>query len=416
MKRKLALGCAIAVLAASGAVAGERPVVIHAGELLDGKGAVQRDVTITVEGSKITRVEPGAVAPADYDFAALTVMPGLIDTHTHITKTFNKQGRATEDGDTPTELGLKRAENVWVTLMGGFTTIQSIGSDDDFALRDAINSGRLPGPRLLTSGEPFGNPKATPEEIRAYVRATKAKGADVIKIFASKSSREGGAPTLTDAQLDAACNEAKRLGIRTWVHAHAAAAVKQATLAGCWAVTHARFVTQDVLDLMVERGTYIEPSWGVVQQNYMANADKYIGIGNYTKAAVAAMKPYQATTPAVWKMMVQTKGLNILSGTDAVAGAEGHNIEEIIWRVQKGQPAMDALVDAMSTDAVALGLGESVGTIAPGMEADIIAVAGDPLKDITVMRDVRFVMRGGKVFKNVTTPAASKPIDSGTDQ
>jgi len=417
--KRLAGVAALALAMASPAHAGDEarekpvtiPVTIHAGQLLDGKGGANRDMTITVADGKIVSVEQGSPRPADYEFGSLTVLPGLIDTHVHITKLFNNEGRATDEGLTDEERALKWAENVWITLMGGFTTVQSVGSDDDFALRAAIANGRLPGPRLLTSGKPFGDPSATPEQIRAYVREAREKGADVIKIFASKSSREGGGPTLTDAQLGAACGEARRLGLRTWVHAHAAAAVRQASEQGCYAVTHGRFVTQDVLDLLARNGTYLEPSWGVVQQNYMAHVANYVGIGNYTQEALERMLPYQATTPPVWHMMLATRGLKILSGTDAVAGAEGHNVEEIIWRVDHGQAPMDAIVDATSTDAEALQLGDRIGTIAPGMEADIIAVGGDPLQDITALRDVRFVMKGGKVYKHVETPDPSPPID-----
>jgi imidazolonepropionase-like amidohydrolase len=366
------------------------PITIHAGELIDGKGKVMRDMTITVLGTKITGVKPGKTPAPTYEFAKLTVLPGLIDSHVHITAHFNDEGRATDKGESGEVQGLKWAENAYKTLMGGFTTIQSIGSDEDYPLRKAIAGGRLPGPRLLTSGQPINNPKMTPDEIREFVRKTKANGADVVKIFASKSSREGGAPTMTDAQMEAACGEAKAIGIRTWVHAHAAAAVRQAINAGCYAITHARFTTQSELDLAAARGVFIEPSWGVVQQNYLAHQPNYEGIGNYSKDAFAEMKRYQPSTPAVWRMMLGTKGLKILSGGDTNAGAEGHNVEEIVWRTV-----------ATSADAAALGLGAVTGSIAAGMEADIIAVAGDPLKDITALRNVKFVMKGGTVYKNV---------------
>jgi imidazolonepropionase-like amidohydrolase len=390
------------LLALTGAVAASAaPVTIYAGELIDGKGGVSRGMTITVDDGKIVAVAKGRPAAPSYDFAKLTVLPGLIDTHVHITAHFNDAGRATDKDETGEQKGLKWAENLNATLMGGYTTIQSIGSDDDYLLRAAVQRGRLAGPRLLTSGQPISNPKMTPDEIRAFVDKTKANGADVVKIFASKSSREGGAPTLTDAQMQAACGEAKKIGIRTWVHAHAAAAVRQAIVAGCYAVTHARFVTQAELDLAAQHGTYIEPSWGVVQQNYIAHQANYEGIGNYTKDAFDNMREYQATTPAVWRMMLGTKGLKILSGGDTNAGAEGHNVEEIVWRVQNGQKPMEAIVDSTSTDAGALGLGDTIGTIKAGMAADIIAVEGDPLRDITALRQVRFVMKGGKVFKNI---------------
>lgn len=376
------------------------PITIHAGSLIDGKGAVMRDMTITVIGTRISAVSKGRPAHPTYDFAALTVLPGLIDSHVHITAHFNDEGRATDKGESGEQQGLKWAENVYKTLMAGFTTVQSIGSDEDYPLRRAIAGGRLPGPRLLTSGQPINDPRMTPAEIRAFVDKKKADGSDVIKIFASKSSREGGAPTMSDAQMEAACGEARKIGIRTWVHAHAAAAVRQAILAGCYAITHARFVTQAELDLAAARGVYIEPSWGVVQQNYLAHQANYEGLGNYTKEAFAEMRRYQPTTPAVWHMMLATKGLKILAGGDTNAGAEGHNVEETIWRVDNGQRPMDAIVVTTSADAKALGLADVTGSITPGLEADIIAVGGDPLKDITALRKVMFVMKGGVVYRN----------------
>jgi imidazolonepropionase-like amidohydrolase len=401
----LGLFCAAAALWAQAAPSQAAPVRIRAGELIDGKGGVQRDMLVTVDGTKIVSVAKSRGEAADYDFQKLTVMPGMIDTHVHITAHFNDKGRATTEGETPKEEALKWAENVYVTLLAGFTTIQSIGSADDLPLRAAIERGRLPGPRLLTSGQPLPQNLKDPEEIRAWVRQNAAKGVDLIKIFASKSSREGGGPTMTDAQVQAACGEANKLGLRTWVHAHAAAAVRQALDADCFAVTHARFITQTELDIAAKKGIYIEPSWGVVQQNYLAHQPNYLGLGNYTQAAFDNMVEYQKTTPPVWRMMFQTKGLKILSGGDTNAGGEGHNANEAIWRVQNGQAPMDAIVSMTSLDAVSLRLGDKIGSIAPGMEADIIAVSGDPLKDITALKRVLFVMKGGKVYKNVTDPA-----------
>jgi len=404
-KTALGLFCAAAALLMQAMPSHAAPVRIRAGELIDGKGGVQRDMLITVDGSKIVSVAKSAGQTADYDFAKLTVMPGMIDTHVHITAHFNDEGRATTAGEKPEEEALKWAENLYLTLLAGFTTIQSIGSDDDLMLRKAVAGGRLPGPRLLTSGQPLPRDVETPDAIRAWVRQAATKKVDVIKIFASKSSREGGGPTMTDVQVQAACDEARKVGIKTWVHAHAASAIRQALDANCYAITHARFITQTELDIAAQKGIYIEPSWGLVQQNYLEHQPNYLGIGNYTQDAFDNMVEYQKTTPPVWRMMFQTKGLKILSGGDTNAGAEGHNANEAIWRVQNGQPPMDALVSLTSLDATSIGLGQTVGSIAPGMEADIIAVDGDPLKDITALRKVRFVMKGGKVYKNVTDPA-----------
>jgi len=400
MKHALFCGAALLALLASPALAQDKPVTIHAGQLLDGKGGSRRDVTITVQDGKIVKVGKGAGKP-DYEFAKLTVLPGLIDSHVHITTHFNKEGRATAAGETGEEKGLKWAENVELTLMAGYTTIQSIGSDDDYPLRAAIASGRLAGPRLLTSGKPITNPQMTPDEIRAFVDKSKENGADLIKIFASKSIRDGGAPTMSQEQMNAACGEANKLGMRTWVHAHAPEAVRRSVLAGCWTVTHGFLATQAEFDLMASKGTYFEPNMGLVLQNYLAHRPNYEGIGNYTADAFTSMAGFVEQAPAIWNKMYHTKGLKILTGGDTNAGAEGSNANEIVWRVQHGQPAMDAIVSVTSRNAEALRLGDKIGSIAPGMEADIIAVPGDPLKDITVLKSVRFVMKGGKVYKNV---------------
>ena len=388
------------LLAAPLLAAAEAPVTIHAGEMIDGRGAVRRDVTITVQDGKIAAIAGGKPARVDYDFAKMTVLPGLIDTHTHITTHFNKAGKAGSDGETPEESAYKAAENAYVTLMAGFTTIQSIGAADDLPLREAIAHGRLVGPRLLTSGTPLRGADPTIDEIKAQVQARKAEGVDLIKLFASKSIREGGAQTWSDAQIAAACGEAKRLGLRSWVHAHADSAVRAAIKGGCTTVTHAQLVTDATLAAAGKAGMYIEPTFGLVQPNYMRNKARYLGTGNYTAEAFAYMEGNTELQKTKWKRFIAVKGVTLLSGGDTVAGGEGDNAREIIWRVQNGQDAMAAITAATSLDAKSLNLADKVGALAPGMEADIIAVDGDPLKDITALWRVRFVMKGGRVYRN----------------
>jgi imidazolonepropionase-like amidohydrolase len=393
---------ALALVLAGVSAAEAAPIRIHAGQLLDGRGGVVKDAVITVDGSKIVSVTAGDRGPADYDFGKMTVLPGLFDTHVHITDHFNNQGRATPEGENEEERGLAYAENAYVTLMAGFTTVQSVGRDLDIPLRDAIAKRRLPGPRLLTSGDPLHSQLTdTPEALRAWVHETAAKKVDLIKIFAAKSSREGGGPTMTQAQISAVCDEVKKMGLRTWVHTQASESVRQGVGAGCTAVVHARFATQADISLAAARGVYLEPSFGVVQQNYLGHKEEYRGIGNYTDAAFKVMEDYQSSTPATWKMMFQTKGVKIINGGDTNAGAEGHNARNIIWNVQHGYPAMEGVISATSRAAEALNLKDVTGAITPGLEADIIAVSGDPLTDITSLERVVFVMKGGAVYKNV---------------
>ncbi len=246
---------------------GQGLTVIRVGTLIDGKGGLLRSATVVVEDGKIKSVGQASAERVTYDFPQLTLLPGLIDTHVHITTHFGKGGRATSEGETPQESMLYAAENAYTMLINGFTTTQSIGSRLDSDLRHAIARGILPGPRLLTSIAPVDEKTGTPDQIRQFVRGVVADGADLVKIFASKSIREGGGQTLTDEQIQAACDETKTLGKRTWVHAHADSAVRAASAAGCWAVTHGSQVTDATLAYMAERGTFFEPNIGLLLQN-----------------------------------------------------------------------------------------------------------------------------------------------------
>ncbi len=386
------------------AAAQEQPVVIRAGTVLDGKGKALHNVLIVVQSGKIVRAEQNAKdqmvqGAAFYDLSRLTVLPGWIDLHDHITWHFGPNGRAEDKSETPAQATLAEAGNAWVTLMAGFTTIQSVGSPEDKDLRAAINNGSLPGPRVLTALNPIEDSKLTPEQIREAVRKLKADGADVVKIFASRSIRQGGGQTLTDEQLQAACGEAKAQGLRTLVHAYRAA-VRAAANAGCTQVEHGTFATQEDLDAMAAHATFFDPQVGLVINNYLENKAKFVGIGGYTEYGFSKMQEALPVIAEMFKHAMTTKNLKIVFGTDAVAGAHGRNAEEFIYRVQAGQDPMDAMVAANSRAAESLNMQNEIGSIAPGMHADIIALDGDPLKDITAVRRVVFVMKDGKVYKN----------------
>ena len=383
----------------------QQPLTIRAGTILDGKGGVQRNSVITIEGAKIARLDTGSGAPVTYDFSRSAVLPGLIDTHVHLVSHFGKDGRAETPGETAAEQALYDAQIANTVLMAGFTTVQSVGSPRDLPLKAALARG-LPGPRLLTSVYQLTDTSLTPDQIRQFVRRAVADGADLIKIFATKSVREGGGQTLSNEQINAACDEAKRQGKRVWVHAHAASAVRAATLAGCTTIAHGFQITDAEADLMAKRGTYFEPQTGLLLQNYIENKPRYLGIGNYTEEGFKLMEEAIPVSLAMFKMALRHKDLKIIMGTDANAGAHGRNAQEIIYRVQMGgQPAMDAIVAATSLNAVALGMQDRIGALVPGMEADLIAVDGDPLMDITALQRVVFVMKEGKVYRNVAPEA-----------
>src|SRR5205809_4215767 len=382
-------------------------IVIAASTVLDGKGHVLHNTRIVIEGAKIVAIDPKA-GPVDYDLRGLTVLPGWIDAHAHVTWSFGPDGKNGGAGRTTQEAAYAAAENAWATLMAGFTTIQSVGSPTDVPLREAIAKGLLPGPRILTAVEPLfgrGEQTGTPDEIRAYVRKQKEAGADLIKIFASQSIRQGGGMTLSQDQLNAACDEANKQRLRTLVHAYKDA-VRAATIAGCTEVEHGTMATEEDLKLMAERGTYLDPQAGLVIENYLANKERFLGTPGYTEEGFAAMERVLSIDHDLVRRAVKIPGLKVVFGTDALAGAHGRNAEELIDRVRDaGVDPMSALVSANSLAAEAMRMGERIGSMAPGYEADIIALDGDPLKDITAVRRVTFVMRGGIVYKNLARGA-----------
>ena len=390
-------------------------ITIRAGTLLDGIGGVQRDVVVTVEGSRITRIAPWrAGMSVTWDLSSMTLLPGLVDTHVHIDAHFGADGRASNQGETPAERLLAAATNAQITLLAGFTTVQSLGAPRDLELRAAIDAGTFAGPRILTSAGQFSDTSRTPAEIRAWVRETASRGADVIKIFASRSIRDGGGQTLTDAQIEAACSEARTVGLRSWVHAHAASAIRAAALAGCTAVTHGTKATSAELRLMAERGTYFEPNIGLVIQNYVENQARFLGIGNFTEAGFKFMEEVVPVNRTLFREAIRTPGLKVIMGTDAVAGGHGQNAREIVYRVSEaGQPAEDAIRAATSLAAEALGLGDSLGTVAVGRVADLVAVEGDPRTDIRALQRVGFVMKGGDAVK--APPRADRAPGPRTD-
>jgi imidazolonepropionase-like amidohydrolase len=286
--------------------------------------------------------------------------------------------------------------------MAGFTTVQSVGSTSDVPLRDAIASGALPGPRILTSAEPLigrGEQSGTPDEIRAYVRKQKEAGADLIKIFAAASIRRPQ-PTLSQEQLNAACDEAKKLRLRTLVHAYKDA-VRAAALAGCTQIEHGVLATDDDLKVLVEKGVVLDPQAGLVMENYLTNKEKFVGTPGFPEEAFPTIKEMVPFYRAFMKRAAKVQGLKIVFGSDALAGSHGRNAEEFVERVRDaGVDPMAAMVSANSVGAEALGMTNEIGAIVPGLQADIIALDGDPLKDITAVRRVVFVMKGGVVYKN----------------
>ena len=389
----------ILLLMLSATAAAQSQVVIRAGTLIDGKGAVLKDQQIVIEGERIVSVGAAKLKPT-IDLSEYAVMPGWIDTHVHLNWHFNAEHKNISGGEPMGDQERYTAENARITLEGGFTTVQSVGAMVDGAVRDHINKGMIPGPRILTSLRQIqggrGNPP-TPfsvDALRELVRRTKSDGGDVIKLFATSGLGAGGGQTMTDEQIRAVCGEAKANGLRSVVHAIGDSGARASVLAGCTSIEHGTFVQDATLDLMVRHGTYFDPNL-LVLHNYLEDPASF----NFSEQTVETLKKGLAPTQDVIRR-ARAKGVKIVFGTDAVSGAHGRNAEEFIYRVKDaGEKPMDAIVSATSMAAQALGLGGKIGTVAAGFDADLVAVEGDPIHDITAVRHVVFVMKGGKVFK-----------------
>jgi imidazolonepropionase-like amidohydrolase len=391
----LVAACAISL---PGLLQSQERVSVRADRLLDGSGKVLENATVVVEDGTIREVASGS--EASYDLRGMTLLPGFIDTHVHLSWHFDPDGRLHQDHpeETAEDSALYAMENAYRTLLGGFTTVQSLGAPVDKPVRDAIARGILPGPRILTSLGAITEKTGGPDAMREFVRARAKEGADVIKIFASASIRDGGAPTLSQEQLDAACGEAKKLGLRAVVHAHGPESARRSVRAGCTSIEHGSLLDAETLKLIADEGVYFDPNTHLVFENYFENKAHYLGIGNYTEEGFAQMEKAVPSVLKVFQTGLTIPKLKMVFGTDAVAGAHGRNVEELIYRVQKGgQDPHQAILGATSLAAESLGLSSKIGTVRAGMAADLVAVDGNPLTDITALRRVRFVMKGGRV-------------------
>src|SRR5918993_369706 len=236
MKRVSITAALIAVCVAVGAQT-DPGMTVRARQVIDGRGGTISNADVSIKNGKIVSVGPASGAPT-VDLGNLTLLPGFIDTHVHIGWHFDDKGRYHSGPEPAEQAALYGAENAYTTLMAGFTTVQSVGAMSDKPLRDAINRGVLPGPRILTSLGSIGNAKWTTDQIRERIRQFKAEGADLIKIFASASIRDGGVPTLSQEQVDAACGESRAQGLRSMVHAHSPESMMRAARAKCTVVEH----------------------------------------------------------------------------------------------------------------------------------------------------------------------------------
>ncbi|MGY8797905.1 MAG: amidohydrolase family protein [Longimicrobiales bacterium] len=406
MRMRAVVAAAVMCVAACAAPQdGPKDVLLTADRAINGLGEPIVPPQILVRGDRIVAVGSEVDAAGDVevlDLGDVTLLPGLIDSHVHITYAFAGEPR-------DTETGIVGASSAEALLLSGFTTVRTLGSPDfsDVLLRDGINAGIVLGPRLLVSGQGMTDGVvvaaegdrvdegvATEEEVRAFVRRGIESGIDWLKIFASRSSRSGGTPNYSQEQLEWAIDEASQAGLPTSAHAHAAEAARRAIEAGARTIEHGSLVDETVLDLMIERGAFYSPNL-YLSEYYLANGDR-MGFSEEALEWTARLLPPRT---AIFTTAVE-RGVPIIFSTDANRGWvwSGDTAIEFVRRVEAGQSTKDAIVSATSRAAEALQIPD-VGDLAAGKYADVIAVLGDPLQDINALRSAVFVMKGGEIYR-----------------
>jgi imidazolonepropionase-like amidohydrolase len=401
-----------------------RHVAVHAGHVLDVKtGKLLADQVLVIEDGKIIAAGPAADAkvPADavrIELPNATVLPGLIDAHTHLTSD-PRFGYDTLAISVPRE-ALTGAKNARVTLLAGFTTVRNVGAGGytDVALRDAINAGDVPGPRMLVSGPALGitgghcdndmlpfEYHATAEGVADGVAAVQHKvretikyGADVIKFCATGGVLSLGdnpqASQYTLEEMKALVADAHRLGRKVAAHAHGAEGIRWAAEAGVDSIEHGSYIDDAGIAIMKEHGTYLVPT--------LYLGDWMINNAGLTHLPPPLMLKAQAVIPEARKNIAHAfaSGVKVAFGTDAAVYPHGLNAHEFAVMVRLGLTPLQAIQAATVNAADLLGWSGKVGTLEPGAWADIVAVDGDPVKDVTTLEHVKFVMKGGEVVRN----------------
>jgi imidazolonepropionase-like amidohydrolase len=400
-------GCGVEPLraAAQGQPVADGTIVLRTARVLDGRGGVLTNRDVVIRDGRIAAIVTAKSARGSsvYDLTGFSVLPGYIDTHVHISRHFDPAGtlHPPEDRSDVGHMTLYSAENAFRTLMSGVTTVQSLGDEEDADLKRWVARGTIPGPRVLSSLGAVRAGTGSPEQIRAFVQGRAKAGADVVKIFASTSIRSGGVTDMSAAQLEAACGEARALGLRSVVHAHRGDGVRLAAAAGCTQLEHGWMLDAADLQVIATHGMYWGNQIDLLFRNYAEHAPRYDGIGGYTMEGFANLQNARPGALAAFRQSLKIPGMKIVYSTDAVAGGHGRNAQELVAYARLGgQPPMDVVVAATSRAAESLAMADRIGAIAPGMEADIIALDGDPLADAAAFDRVVFVMRSGRVFKN----------------
>ncbi|MCH8336423.1 MAG: amidohydrolase family protein [Proteobacteria bacterium] len=404
--------------------------LIHAGRLIDGDADhALTEVTIRVSGDTIKGIERGYTLAGDddtvIDLSDQTVLPGLMDTHVHLTGQYSPRSNLNRFILNEADYAYDAAMYAKRTLEAGFTVVRNLGDafNVTVALRKAIEAGDVPGPRIFTAaktlastgghGDPtngwaahFGadpTPKDgvvnSPEDARKAVRQRYKDGADWIKITATGGvlsvAKSGQNPQFTDEELKAIVATATDYGMRVAAHAHGTEGMKRAVIAGVASIEHGTYMSEEIMQLMKDRGTYFVPT--ILAGNWVAEKAKIDGFfPELVRPKAAAIGPVIKSTFA----RAYALGVPIVFGTDTGVSAHGDNAQEFALMVEGGMPPMEAIQSATSVAARFLEIADTHGTLAEGKQADIIAVPGNPLEDITTMERVSFVMKGGKIYKH----------------
>lgn len=420
------LSC-LALLLATPAAA---DTLVHAGRLIDGVSDQARtEVTVVIDGDRITAVEDGYLQPAADDTVIelkdSTLLPGFIDLHTHLSSEMSRDSYLREFTDNPGDIAFRMPGYAEVTLLAGFTTVRDLGDTGNLtvALRDAISRGDLPGPRIFTSAKSIattgGHADPTngfradlmgaptprdgvingPWEAYEAVRQRYKDGADLIKITATggvlSTAKSGQNPQFSELELEAIVKAAKDYGFHVAAHAHGKEGMLRAVKAGVLTIEHGTYMDAEVMRAMKQHGAYLVPTLSAGM--WVAEKAK---IDGYFPEIV---RPKAAT---IGPQIVDTfrrayeSGVAIAFGTDAAVSPHGENAKEFGYMVDAGMLPMEAIRSATSVAAKVLGEEDSIGSITPGRLADLVAVGGDPLADIRELEDVDFVMKEGKVYKS----------------